>query len=104
MISNYSCPCDRILTSDRHDPVYDIIAEDLGRSVECFSITDEDGSFDASDLEYKVSKLLRNQEHLLVILDMKPKLARKQMEAIQEVVKKIIRITNDDITIRYEVD
>ena len=71
MISNYSCPCDRILTSDRHDPVYDIIAEDLGRSVECFSITDEDGSFDASDLEYKVSKLLRNQEHLLVILDMK---------------------------------
>ena len=26
------------------------------------------------------------------------------MEAIQEVVKKIIRITNDDITIRYEVD
>ena len=71
MISDYSCPCDRILTSDRHDPVYDIIAEDLGRSVECFSMTDENGSFDASDLEYRISKLLRNQEHLLIILDMK---------------------------------
>ena len=71
MVSDYSCPCDRILTSEIHDPVYDIIAEDLGRSVECFSMTDENGSFDASDLEYRISKLLRNQEHLLIILDMK---------------------------------
>ena len=41
------------------------------RSVECFTWTDENGKFTSDDFRYRVSKLLRNQEHLLIILDMK---------------------------------
>ena len=69
VISNYSCPCDRVLVSSVHDAVYDLIAEDLGRSVECFSVTETEGGTDLSDIGYRIQKLLRNQEHLTVIFD-----------------------------------
>ena len=69
MISNYSCPSDRILIPADHRPQYDLIAEDMNRSVECFDLKNDNGEFTTEDFEYRVSKLLRNQEHLLIILD-----------------------------------
>jgi len=94
MVSNYSCPCDRILTSDLHDPVYDIVAADTVRSVECFTWTDENGEFTSDDFRYKVSKLLRNQEHLLVILDMKAYIRTAEAEP-ELIMTEACRVLNE---------
>ena len=93
MVSDYSCPCDRILTSEIHDPVYDIIAEDMVRSVECFALTDEEGKFSSADLDYRVRKLLRNQEHLLIILDMKA--CADNPSAAELLISEACRILNE---------
>jgi len=68
-IANYSCPGDRILLADRHAKMYDFAAIQNGRSVETFELIGEDGTFNAEDFAYKVRKLLKNQEHLLIILN-----------------------------------
>ena len=112
IVSNYSCPGDRILTHDWHWTAYQTIAEEQGRRIEYFRMfkpepgtadsvrnTGEaatktsgpvsgdpgaaanlqgggaaheglsDNVFDVEDFAYKVGKLLRNQEHLLIILN-----------------------------------
>lgn len=94
MVSNYSCPCDRILTSDLHDRVYDVIAEDMVRSVECFTWTDENGKFTSDDFRYRISKLLRNQEHLLIILDMKAYADSSEAEQ-ERIITEACRVLND---------
>lgn len=68
-IANYSCPGDRILTHDWHWAPYNSIAVELYRSVERFGMFDEEGRFNAEDFDYKVKKLIRNQEHLVIILN-----------------------------------
>ena len=39
------------------------------RGLECFEMFDEEGCFNIADLDYKVKKLTRNQEHLVIILN-----------------------------------
>ncbi len=68
-VDNYSCPGDRILTHDWYWGPYKSIAIEKGRSLETFKMFDEEGRFNAEDFGYKVSKLLRNQEHLVIILN-----------------------------------
>lgn len=68
-ISDYSCPGDRVLTHDWYWGPYKSIAIDQGRSLETFEMFDEEGRFNAEDFGYKVGKLLRNQEHLVIILN-----------------------------------
>lgn len=68
-VDAYSCPGDRILTHSWHWAPYKTIAAELGRSLECFEMFDEEGGFDLADFDYKVKKLIRNQEHLVVILN-----------------------------------
>lgn len=68
-VANYSCPGDRILTHDWHWAPYESISIELGRSVETFNMFDENGGLDIEDFGYKVSKLLRTQENLLIILN-----------------------------------
>lgn len=93
VISGYSCPCDRVLMSSAHDPVYDLIAEDLGRSAECFSLTDEKGEPDLADIGYRIGKLLRNQQHLTIIYDASACAAENGPEA-QEILREICRVLN----------
>ena len=69
MIANYSCPGDRILTHDWHWTPYNTIAMEQGRDIETFEMFGEDGEFNKEDFSYKVKKILRNQEHLLIILN-----------------------------------
>lgn len=59
----------RIRTSGRFPPPYGNIASEQGKSLETFEMFDEDGNFNIADFEYKVSKLLRNQEYLVIILN-----------------------------------
>lgn len=68
-VANYSCPGDRILTHNWYWGPYKSIAAEQGRSLETFEMFDEDGNFNLSDFEYKVKKLVRNQEHLVIILN-----------------------------------
>ncbi len=68
-ISNYSCPGDKVLTHNWHWAPYTNIVGEMGRSLERFDMFDEAGNFNTADFEYKVGKLLKNQEHLVIILN-----------------------------------
>ena len=68
-VANYSCPGDRILTHSWHWAPYKSIAGELYRGTEYFEMFDEEGRFNTADFDYKVKKLTRNQEHLVVIIN-----------------------------------
>jgi aspartate/tyrosine/aromatic aminotransferase len=68
-IANYSCPGDRILTHDWHWAPYNSIAVEMYRGIERFEMFDEEGHFNTADFDYKVKKLIRNQEHLVIIMN-----------------------------------
>lgn len=68
-IANYTCPGDRFLTHDWHWAAYGQIAGEMGRGLENFEMFDEDGNFNIFDFEYKVKKLLRIQDRLLVCIN-----------------------------------
>ena len=68
-VANYSCPGDKILTHNWHWAPYRSIAAELYRGIECFEMFDENGRFNIIDFDYKVKKLIRNQEHLVIILN-----------------------------------
>lgn len=68
-IANYSCIGDKVLTHNWHWAPYTSITAEMGRSLEYFEMFDEDGNFNTADFEYKVKKLLKNQEHLVIILN-----------------------------------
>ena len=68
-VANYSCPGDRILTHSWHWDPYGNIASELYRGIEYFEMFDEEGHFNAPDFGYKVKKLIRNQEYLVIILN-----------------------------------
>ncbi|MBQ0018220.1 MAG: tRNA (guanosine(46)-N7)-methyltransferase TrmB [Clostridiales bacterium] len=68
-IANYSQPGDKVLTHNWHWAPYTSIAAEMGRSLEHFDMFDEDGKFNLADFEYKVGKLLKNQEHLVIIIN-----------------------------------
>lgn len=68
-MANYSCPGDRVLTHDWYWGPYKSIASQQGKALETFQMFDAEGRFNKEDFAYKVSKLLRNQEHLVIILN-----------------------------------
>ena len=68
-VANYSCPGDKILTHSWHWAPYKTIAAELYRGIERFEMFDEDGRFNIADFDYKVKKLTRNQEHLVIVLN-----------------------------------
>ena len=68
-VMNYSCPGDRILTHDWYWSPYKTIAIEQGKSLETFEMFDGDGNFNIADFGYKVGKLLRNQEYLVIVLN-----------------------------------
>lgn len=69
VVANYTCPGDKVLTHDWHWPNYKNIADELGRRFETFEMFDAQGGFNLPDFEYKVKKLLRIQDRLLLILN-----------------------------------
>ena len=68
-VANYSCPGDKILTHSWHWAPYKTIAAEIYRGIEYFEMFNEEGGFNTEDFDYKVKKLTRNQEHLVVILN-----------------------------------
>lgn len=68
-VANYSQPGDRILTHSWHWAPYKSIAAELYRGIERFEMFDEEGCFNIEDFAYRVKKLTKNQEHLVIILN-----------------------------------
>lgn len=68
-IANYSCPGDKFLTHDWHWTTYKNIAMEMGRDEETFDMFDAEGNFNLEDFEYKVNKLLRIQDRLVIIIN-----------------------------------
>ena len=53
VISNYSSPGDRVLTSDWHWAPYNTIAGDIGRSIDTFRFFDDDRHFNGASFKEK---------------------------------------------------
>lgn len=68
-IANYSCLGDKILTHSWYWGPYKSIANEQGRGLETFDMFDEAGRFNLADFEYKIGKLLKSQDHLVIILN-----------------------------------
>lgn len=69
VISNYSSPGDRVLTSDWHWAPYNTIAGEIGRSIDTFRFFDEDRKFNAASFREKCAELLAAQDSLVIILN-----------------------------------
>ena len=69
VISNYSSPGDRILTSNWHWAPYNTIAGEIGRSIEVFDLFDADRHFNIASFREMCGKLLAEQDSLVVILN-----------------------------------
>lgn len=69
IISNYSCPGDKILTSDWHWSPYGTIASEIGRSVDTYQMFTEDRRYNAEGLCDKAKQLLESQDRLVIIIN-----------------------------------
>lgn len=69
VLANYSCPGDKILTSDWHWSPYGTIASEIGRSVETYRMFTEDRRYDVESLWEKAEQLLAIQDRLVVIIN-----------------------------------
>ncbi len=69
IIANYSCPGDKVLTSDWHWSPYGTIASELGRSVETYEMFNEDRQYNAEGLWEKTKQLLDAQDRLVIIIN-----------------------------------
>lgn len=68
-IANYSEPGDRILTSDWHWAPYNTIAGEMGRSVDTYTLFDENGAFNDVSFRDNVLRLMRIQGSLVIIIN-----------------------------------
>lgn len=69
VVSNYSEPKDRIITSDWHWAPYNTIAGEMGRSIETFELFTPAGKFNTESLKETVSSVLAQQESLVLIIN-----------------------------------
>ncbi len=68
-IVNYSKPGDKILTSDWFWGPYNTIAQEHGRSIDTYTLFDEDGKFNIASFEDKVMELCVAQDKIVVIVN-----------------------------------
>ncbi|MDY2959435.1 MAG: aminotransferase class I/II-fold pyridoxal phosphate-dependent enzyme [Hornefia sp.] len=69
VIVNYSCPGDKLLTTDWHWSPYNTIAEEHGRSFTTFKLFDEAKKFNVEALKSKADELLEKQNQLIIFIN-----------------------------------
>ena len=69
VIVNYSNVGDAVLTHDWCWANYKNIAEQNGRSLATFSFFDDEGKFNAADLEAKMNELAKTQDQIVLMLN-----------------------------------
>lgn len=68
-VANYSCPGDKILTTDWFWSPYNTIATQQGRSIATFQLFDEERKFNLADFSAQVAALLAEQDRLVIFLN-----------------------------------
>jgi len=69
VISNYSEPGDKVLTSDWHWAPYGTISSEIGRRIATFELFTEEGKFNADSFREASAALLAEQNSLVIILN-----------------------------------
>lgn len=69
VIVNYSCPGDKLLTTDWHWSPYNTIGDEHGRSFKTFKLFDEDKKFNVIDLEMRAKEILESQDRLIIFIN-----------------------------------
>ncbi len=69
VIANYSCPGDKVLTSDWHWSPYGTIASEIGRGIATYEMFTEDRKYNIPALKAKIEELLAVQDRLVVIIN-----------------------------------
>ncbi|MGC2873436.1 pyridoxal phosphate-dependent aminotransferase [Ihubacter sp. mB4P-1] len=68
-VSAYTKPGDKILTSDWHWNPYNLIAAELGRSVQTYQLFDNEDKFNGEGFEAALTEILAGQDETLVIVN-----------------------------------
>lgn len=68
-ISGYTCPGDKILTSDWFWNPYSVIAKELGREVDTYTLFDEEDKFNVASFKEKLDEILAQQDQILLIVN-----------------------------------
>lgn len=68
-VSNYSCPGDKVLTSDWFWAPYGTICQEIGRKLDTYQLFTEDGKFNIESFGEKVNELTAAQGRLVVIIN-----------------------------------
>lgn len=69
VISNYSRPGDKILTSNWHWSPYQVIASEIGRSVATYEMFDADDNFNFASFRDSINGLLAEQDGAVIIFN-----------------------------------
>lgn len=68
-VSNYSCPGDKVLTSDWYWAPYKTICQEIGRDLDTYTMFNEAGSFHLEAFAAKVEELAAAQGRLVIIIN-----------------------------------
>jgi len=68
-VANYTKIGDKVLTSDWHWAPYKTICEEQGRSLVTYRLFNDEGSFNFADFEEQFSKLCKEQENVVIMLN-----------------------------------
>jgi len=69
VISNYTCPGDKVLTADWFWSPYKTIATEIGRSLDTYELFTEDRKFNIASFSTKVDEILAGQDRLVIIIN-----------------------------------
>lgn len=69
IIGNYSKTGDAVLTSDWYWANYKSIAGEIGRTLETYTLLNEEGTFNKEDFSAKLNEILAKQDSLVIIIN-----------------------------------
>ncbi len=68
-ISGYTTAGDKVLTSDWHWAPYNLVAAELGRKVETYTLFDAEDKFNADSFAAKTEEILASQDEIVIIIN-----------------------------------
>ena len=68
-VSNYSCPGDKVLTTDWYWAPYKTICQEIGRDIETYEMFDENGNYNIEAFTAKMQALVQAQGQLVILLN-----------------------------------
>lgn len=109
VIWNYSDNNDMVLTHDWFWTPYKSMCTEIGRKLETFSLFNEKNEFNLPSFETKVSKILKEQDRLVIILNTPGNnptgytLANEEWDGVIETLKTAVKSSNKNITLLIDI-